>query len=276
MTVQPLPPSQDPFVDQLFQFRCDCGALLQVPSSAAGHNGTCTQCGRGMIVPGSASLLADNGGARLWPPGSRAGGRSEKATPSHGATVVNAPPQARRPSSLEGAEGRPTAAVAQEQNTSPKRHQAAAQLCSICQTPILLDDPTVSCSDCHLPFHSECWEANLGCSAYGCPNVNALRTGPDIQIVNPPALPDRGGAISAAPVREDDFPWEYPLLAVSALGALGGLLCFGIASLGTGAMLVGYFAMKGYEKPGVVLAASLAISLAGFVAGVTASFLFWW
>src|SRR5690606_28157577 len=108
--------------------------------------------------------------------------------------------------------------------------EVTPQLCSICQTPIQVGDPSTSCDECHLPFHIECWEENLGCSAYGCPNVNALRLGPDIQINSPPPLPTRFPATSSnnSNRAEGEIPWEYLLLAASALGTFLGLLCFGI------------------------------------------------
>src|SRR4051812_41389148 len=47
-------------------------------------------------------------------------------------------------------------------------------LCSICQTPIEPGEERTACPSCHLTFHAQCWEENLGCSAYGCDQVNVL------------------------------------------------------------------------------------------------------
>lgn len=55
-------------------------------------------------------------------------------------------------------------------------------LCSICQSPIEEGDDVIKCSACHLPFHVECWQENLGCSTYGCSQVNILKKGPDLKI----------------------------------------------------------------------------------------------
>jgi hypothetical protein len=55
-------------------------------------------------------------------------------------------------------------------------------LCSICQCPVDDGEDVLTCPECHLPFHSECWQENLGCSTYGCPQVNILKKGPDLKI----------------------------------------------------------------------------------------------
>lgn len=44
----------------------------------------------------------------------------------------------------------------------------AGKLCSICQTPIMAGERIVDCLHCALPFHTDCWKENRGCSAYGC------------------------------------------------------------------------------------------------------------
>ena len=59
---------------------------------------------------------------------------------------------------------------------------AVEALCSICQSPIEEGDDVLKCSVCHLPFHPECWQENLGCSTYGCSQVNILKKGPDLKI----------------------------------------------------------------------------------------------
>jgi predicted RNA-binding Zn-ribbon protein involved in translation (DUF1610 family) len=44
----------------------------------------------------------------------------------------------------------------------------AGKTCSVCQSVIIAGERVVSCPDCGLPFHEECWEENGGCSQYGC------------------------------------------------------------------------------------------------------------
>lgn len=60
----------------------------------------------------------------------------------------------------------------QQSTTRPQAYEAgpdmAGKLCSICQTAVIAGERVVQCPYCGLPFHSECWDENRGCSAYGC------------------------------------------------------------------------------------------------------------
>jgi len=56
------------------------------------------------------------------------------------------------------------------------------RLCSICQCDIEPDDKIIECPECNLPYHGDCWSENLGCSTYGCPQVNKLKAGPDLRV----------------------------------------------------------------------------------------------
>ena len=79
------------------------------------------------------------------------------------------------------------------QDNRPERQEVALQaLCSICQSPIDDGEDTLACPECHLPFHAECWQENMGCAAYGCPQVNALKKGPDLTIGGLPAAGQDG------------------------------------------------------------------------------------
>ena len=282
-------------MDEQIQFRCDCGASLRAPLSAAGRTGTCRHCGSRVLIP----VLAEsaNGGERVagmspgnriaivdshsaddsrWPPGANARGSSndlawrEPHDVPKPLSVRDTPPSRPPAKRANNSSGAPSTVHATSEVTS--------QLCSICQTPIQVGDPSTSCDECHLPFHVECWEENLGCSAYGCPNVNALKLGPDIRINSPPPLPLRfpATASNSSTPAAGDIPWEYLLLAASALGALLGLLCFGIFALMAGAAAVLYFVVNGKDQPTAVLAASLAMSVIGFIAGLAFSVSFWW
>jgi hypothetical protein len=151
----------------------------------------------------------------------------------------------------------------------------AAPLCSICQTPIQAEDPSINCNQCQLPFHSECWEENLGCSAYGCSNVNTLRTGPDIRVSLSPSSGAAAVADSHTPTANDAIPWEYLLLAAATLGTLLGLLCFGVLAVLIGVVSLVYFVATGRERPSAVLAGAIALSVIGFILGVFVSASFW-
>lgn len=45
---------------------------------------------------------------------------------------------------------------------------SAGQLCSICQTVIVIGEVIVACPACTSPYHKECWDENQGCAQYGC------------------------------------------------------------------------------------------------------------
>ena len=279
------------------RFRCDCGASLRAPLSAAGRTGTCRRCSTRVTIPVLAESAKEaehiassfhliqgatsHGTATdysRWPlrGNARGGGNDSASQESKGAltppslratTDVSNPP---RHPHVNRSHGVPSAANA----TS----EVASQLCSICQTEIEAGEPSTTCDECHLPFHIECWEENLGCSAYGCPNVNALRVRPDIQINSPPPLPTRFPAHAGnnSVPAQGGIPWEYLLLAASAMGTLLGLLCFGVLALFAGAAAVLYFVASRQDQATAVLVASLAISVIGFIAGLVLSVSFWW
>lgn len=56
----------------------------------------------------------------------------------------------------------------------------AGQLCSICQTHVIAGERVVNCPQCALPFHSECWQENRGCSAYGCEGAPKTEKAPAV------------------------------------------------------------------------------------------------
>lgn len=45
------------------------------------------------------------------------------------------------------------------------------KFCTICQTGILLDEHTTKCTKCETEYHTQCWDENAGCAAYGCLNA---------------------------------------------------------------------------------------------------------
>jgi len=135
------------------------------------------------------------------------------------------------------------------------------ELCSICQTPIESDEPKIDCGRCSLPFHEECWRENLGCSAYGCPNVNALKRGPDILITNPPPLPLppspgedgipwKNSSVGPPPLPplEDGIPWEFVLLAASVFATILGTFMCGLPTIVV-AVINGVYLAKTARQP---------------------------
>jgi hypothetical protein len=287
-------------LDDQIQFRCNCGASLRAPLSAAGRTGTCRNCGTRVIIPVLAESVKEAervaGGSRgtqdalgnghstddsRWPPGANAQGSSDNSA-WRGPHNSPKSPDVRSATEVLSPPPHPQAKHANNSSVTPSAAhttvEATTQLCSICQTPIQVGDPSTSCDECHLPFHVECWEENLGCSAYGCSNVNALRTGPDIQITSPPPLAARplDNFSNNSPPAQSDIPWEYLLLAASALGSLLGLLCFGGFALMAGSAAALYFVANGKDQPTAVLAASLAMSVIGVIMGLILSASFWW
>lgn len=233
-----------------------------------------------MTIPAPACSVDDS----RWPPGASI--QVGKCSPSEAGqaaaarTIFPAPlqsgdsfPPSRRPNNqLHNGHD-----ITEAPTTIPAARRAAPPLCSICQSSIQADDANTNCSECHLPFHLECWEENLGCSAYGCSNVNALRSGPDIRIGSPPPFPGvRGISLNTTPpAQESDIPWEYLLLAASALGTLFGLMCFGALALAAGVVAVLCFVTSGKDKPSPVLTACMVMSVIGLIAGVAVSISFW-
>lgn len=44
-------------------------------------------------------------------------------------------------------------------------------MCGVCQTAVAQGEPSSSCPACQAPYHTDCWEENRGCAAYGCSKV---------------------------------------------------------------------------------------------------------
>ena len=42
------------------------------------------------------------------------------------------------------------------------------KICPYCKTPFKQDDTIVVCNSCMMPHHLSCWQANEGCTTYGC------------------------------------------------------------------------------------------------------------
>ena len=45
---------------------------------------------------------------------------------------------------------------------------AVGKTCPFCQSPLKSGADVVRCTQCSIPHHQECWEANGGCTTYGC------------------------------------------------------------------------------------------------------------
>lgn len=155
--------------------------------------------------------------------------------------------------------------------------EAVGEICGICQCPIEAHDEVTVCSACGLPFHQECWDENLGCAAYGCRNVNVLKQNPDVTVVRPP------GVLPPSPARTplqpssttgEDIPWEFILLAASALAAIMAMVTFGLPAVAVAAV-AGLYAANASQPRISVLWAVWGLSGVAALAGLYLSALLW-
>lgn len=158
------------------------------------------------------------------------------------------------------------------------------EICSICQTVVEDDDDRTTCTACELPFHEECWEENLGCSAYGCENVNALKKGPDIKIGSQPgsasavsSLPGYAGpaSVPSKPVQQDSII-DYVLLGGSSVAVVLGFVSFGAPSFFAMLLAIARMArnFQTNRSPAIPFANIALSSVGGFV-GFYLSIGFW-
>jgi predicted RNA-binding Zn-ribbon protein involved in translation (DUF1610 family) len=159
----------------------------------------------------------------------------------------------------------------------PKQKIAPAQVCSVCHSPIVAGETTTVCPSCGLTFHAECWQANQGCSAYGCPQVGALAPKQE-----EPA--DDHAEVGLAELQEapeiaetpSAFPWEFLFLLVAVLGAVIGARSYGVPSfIGVIGTLIYLVVMQNAPKRRPIVWLALLIGLIGIGAGLYVS-KFWW
>jgi hypothetical protein len=174
----------------------------------------------------------------------------------------------------------PEDVVALEEVEGEGEGEAIEEICSVCQTPLADDEPRTTCNSCGLPFHPECWAENQGCSAYGCANVNALRSGPDISLGD---LSEAPPMIAPVPKPEteqtptslaEDIPWDYVLLGATSLGCLFSLMTCGLPSLIVIAASMLYSSQKPAEER-IVLIVCIVLSAIGALFGMGCTLLFW-
>jgi pSer/pThr/pTyr-binding forkhead associated (FHA) protein len=215
-------------------FACGCGAPLWAPLDWVGRRGKCAHCGQRTPVPALDPTVA--------PP-----------------RTVAAKPFAARPASNRPAS--PTAVAAKP---------APTRLCSICQWAIEAADSQASCPSCHLTFHSECWEENKGCSAYGCASVAALE--------DPAMEPQAVAAEAAVEEHHERFPVEFAMLGGSVICSLIGLLAFGVPSALLAVCTSAYWVAqrrRGESLKNGIVAAAMAMCITGICAGLWFSAIRW-
>jgi hypothetical protein len=260
----PPPPAADPYDGGIY-FDCACGGPMWVAASLAGQTGRCRYCGQRLVVPHTSGSK----GRPLAPPTIEkrprpAPARVKQATLAR-ATTAAAPSPAVPDAAARAAFSAPVSAP-------------QTGTCSICQTPIRTDEAQTACPSCHLTFHQQCWEENLGCGAYGCDQVNILA--PPAQtalgVPEPNAAPSLEAlTYEAAPIAQSSsFPWEPVLLALSFVAMGIGALAFGLPSVIMQFWALAYLLIRKPKRKGMVIAA-LFVGLIGFLAGFATS-MFWW
>lgn len=161
---------------------------------------------------------------------------------------------------------------------APEEATGVLEMCSVCQTGIEDDDERTTCDACHLPFHEECWTENLGCSAYGCTNVNALKDGPDIRVGQLPGAPPARPYVPRATPRseDDDLPLDHLLLAASAIGTVVGFVTCGLPALLVSGLAAWRIAVNQRNSEPVILPVlALVLSVMGLLTGLCLSAGFW-
>ena len=160
----------------------------------------------------------------------------------------------------------------------PATHAVDA-ICSICHSTLHAGEQTIACPSCGLTFHADCWQENLGCSAYGCPQVNALQPPESEEILAETAMAEDSAVNSSADEEDAEaatFPWEFVFVAISVIGSLLGALAYGIpafiGAIGTAVYLAAY---QDSRQRRIVAIIALVVCILGAAGGIYASYLWW-
>lgn len=280
----PPPPASDPYDGGIY-FDCACGGPMWVAASMAGATGRCRYCGQRLVVPHSSGSK----GRPLAPPAVEK--KAVARTTLKRSTAV-APPDLKNATveaptiaavAVLPAVSRAAAPISKSPAPVAARVAVAAPAaevgtCSICQTAIHSDEEQKSCPSCHLTFHQQCWEENLGCGAYGCDQVNILAPAAETptETAAPESAPSLEALSYAAPEGAElsTFPWEPVLLALSFVAMAIGALAYGVPSVIMQLWALAYLLIRKPKRKGMVIAA-LFVGLIGFLAGFALS-MFWW
>ncbi len=173
-------------------FECSCGSPLWVDNKLAGKRGVCRHCRKPVTVP----ALSDQ--VHFDVPDSSA------TAPATTPATATAPP--------------PTAPAPQVTAAGTKRKTK----CAVCHAPITAGEEMTTCPDCAMTFHTECWQENLGCSSYGCPQVNCLARDHEPEVATEAV--DTGGTESIEEPAQSRL--EVMLLAGSVVAGVLGAAAF--------------------------------------------------
>jgi predicted RNA-binding Zn-ribbon protein involved in translation (DUF1610 family) len=152
--------------------------------------------------------------------------------------------------------------------------RAPVRQCSICQWAIEPTDAQHACPTCGLTFHAECWEANKGCSAYGCASVEALAEPADEEA----PINSEAPAEQLVEEHQERFPTEFAMLGGSVVCSLISLIAFGVPSallaVGTSAYWITQ-RRRGESLRNGIVAAAMAMCITGICAGLWFSAFRW-
>lgn len=223
---------------------CQCGAPKWVAWDAPEAIRRCAHCGKTVALPARRGQVADH------------------VQPSE-ATAQPRNPQPR------------VTVTESSARTEPVESSSSQASCGACQSPIGPDEPTMSCPECGVSFHSNCWIENRGCSSYGCKQVGILDpAGPAGAKPQPPAPQAVEKADDIPPENPRQIQWSYLLLPAAGVAGLGGLFAFGAPSL---LLLVGIvvYRLKRPARSQWVFAGAEVFSAVAAAAGAAFS-TYWW
>lgn len=234
-------------MSEFIKFQCRCGYSIRSATKNAGRWGMCKKCNRKIQVPVQSLVVGADLNDTPNPPTKSNGTLNSSGSADHPMSDIST-------------------LVDVDHSSMDRPSNTIEQMCGICHTPIVPADESTACSSCSLPFHTECWEENLGCAAYGCSNVNILKTAPDIIVPKPPMLPPPPGSYQR-PTCDDSIPWGLLLFAATAMGVLLSLFCWGIPSLITGIGALIFEKLDKHHQPSWIATINGLISILGFCLG---------
>lgn len=152
-------------------------------------------------------------------------------------------------------------------NSAARQVTMVLRECAICQSSIFPAEETTTCDKCGLTFHSECWQENLGCAAYGCEQVNALA--PKEESPAPEQAMQQ-------PIVEaiEPLPWSFLLLGAATIALMLSSLTYGVPSVLVG-MASTYRLWKKKHLRDRPLDWAIGLSLLGALAGLSLSRIWW-
>jgi hypothetical protein len=272
--IQPPPPrpAVDPYDGGIY-FDCACGGPMWVAAEHAGAAGKCRYCGANLVVPHRSGQTARPATPAGDPPPSPA--RRPPPEPRPKAIAQTTTPNSPGPERVQPNPRPPIAPLAKPRTSTATAvaEEEPAEFCSICQSEIHSRDDRTSCPSCNLSFHTQCWKENLGCSAYGCDQVNVLAAAktesPAEQAYDANYDPGEAGLAD-----ESQFPWDSVLLALSFVAMALGAIAYGLPSAAT-LLIAASFLLSGRARRKGLAMASIAVSVVGIAAGYAMS-MFWW